>query len=66
MLTVKVTIPGAAGAAAQRQEWFKIAKKATVEKFVNQCCSFEHVAVINRQPVKPLEDGCDMSILAVV
>ena len=35
-------------------------------KFVNQCCSFEHTAVLNRQPVELLQDGCNMSILSMI
>ena len=33
-----------------------------MEKFVNHCSSFEHAAVINRQPVKSLEDGCNAQV----
>ena len=32
-----------------------------MEKVFNQCCRFEHTAVINRQPVKSLEVGLDLS-----
>ena len=36
VLTVRVTTPGTVGAAIQRQRWSKIARRTTVEKFVNQ------------------------------
>ena len=39
-------MPGTVGAAAQEQGWFKIARRTTVEKFVNQSCS---LAVVSMQ-----------------
>ena len=48
VLTVRVTTPSTIVAAAQRQGWSKIATRTTVEKFVNQCCSFEHAGVIDK------------------
>ena len=39
---VWVATSGAVGAAVQRQGWSKIARRATVEKFVDKRCSFEH------------------------
>ena len=48
-------IAGAVDATAQRQRWSKL---ATMEKFVDHCSSFEHAAIINKQPAESLEDGC--------
>ena len=62
VLTIRVTMPCTIRAAAQRQWWSKIA----AEKFVNQCLQFEHEAVIDRQPMESLLDGCDMSILSMI
>ena len=44
---------GTVGAAAQRG-WCKMARRTTVEKFVNHCCSFEDAVVIDRLPVESL------------
>ena len=37
-----------------------------MEISVDQFCSFEHAAVINRQPVKSLKVGCNMGILSMI
>ena len=62
----QVTTPGIIGATAQRQEWSKIDRAATTEKYIDQCRDFEHATVIDRQPVESLEDGCNMRILSMI
>ena len=57
---------GTVGAAAQRQGWSKIASRTTVEKFLNQCCGFEHATVIDRQPVESLWHGCDICMFSMI
>ena len=37
-----------------------------MEKFTGQCCSYEHLTVLNRQPVELLEGGCYMSIFSLI
>ena len=57
------SMPGAVGATSVTrivQAW-----GIAMEKYVDQCCSFEHTAVINRQPVGSFEDGCYVSILSL-
>ena len=56
MLMIRVTTPGTVRATARRQGWYKIGRRTTVYKSVNQGCSFEHAAVIDRQPMESLKD----------
>ena len=46
---IRLTTPGTIGTTAERQEWFQIGKRTTMLKFINQCCSFEHTAVLKRK-----------------
>ena len=56
--TIKTTV--------ERQEQCKIGRRTTMLKYVNQCYSFEHTLVLNRQPMELLYDGCNMSILLMI
>ena len=34
--------------------------------FIDQCCYFEQMAVVDRQPVQSLKGGCNMHIVSMI
>ena len=58
-------MPGTVGQTPKRQAW-SLARKTTVQEFINQCSGFEHTAVIYRQLMESLTNGCDMIILSMI
>ena len=53
-LPVRLTMFGDVGATAPRQVRSKITLGLDVNKFIDQCSSFEHTVVLNRHPVESL------------